>query len=240
MSTSRTVEPELLDMLAPDDPRAMRAHRDLQRVNAIMGQKAIWKGILRNEMPRERPPSVIVELGAGDGSLMSRLAPALAIRWPRVKVYLVDRHPAVAGMTLQDFASLGWQAEVVKADVMVWLNTMPAADIVLANLFLHHFSDPQLAGLLQQIAAKTEIFAACEPRRSSTALFGSRLLGLIGCGPVTRNDAVVSVRAGFSGMELSALWPDRNCWYLRECKAGLFTHTFLARRLSAATLSVAS
>lgn len=240
MSMARAVEPELLDMLAPDDPRAVRARRDLQRVNAFMGQMAIWKRILRNEISRERPPSVVVDLGAGDGSMMSRLAPVLATRWPRVRMYLVDRHPAVSGMTLQAFASLGWQAEVVEADVMDWFNTMPAADIVLANLFLHHFSESRLAGLFQQIAAKTEIFAACEPRRSSAALFGSRLLGLTGCGPVTRNDAVISVRAGFSGMELSALWPERDCWYLREGKAGLFTHTFLARHRSAAMPSVAS
>ena len=42
MSQLRIIEPELLDTLVPDDPRAQRARRDLQRVNFVMVQAAIW------------------------------------------------------------------------------------------------------------------------------------------------------------------------------------------------------
>jgi hypothetical protein len=57
------------------------------------------------------------------------------------------------------------------------------------------------------------------------------MLGLIGANAVTRHDAAVSVRAGFQGGELSALWPADPRWRLRECRAGLFSHLFLAQRL---------
>jgi hypothetical protein len=40
---------------------------------------------------------------------------------------------------------------------------------------------------------------------------------------------VLSVRAGFSGRELSALWP-KGDWLLEERHAGLFSHLFTARR----------
>ena len=38
---NRIVQPELLDELPPDDPRAMRSRRDLRRINAWMRNHAI-------------------------------------------------------------------------------------------------------------------------------------------------------------------------------------------------------
>ena len=230
MTAARLIEPELLDALTPDDPRAQRARRDLVRVNAVMGHMAIWQRIMRAGFPPGRSPSIIAELGAGDGTLLLRLARTWAAHWPQVKVYLVDRQPDVTDHTLNAFAELGWQAEVRAADVRDWIATTPPVDLILTNLFLHHFHDEHLSELLQRIARKTKVFAACEPRRSGVALAGSHLLGLIGCGPITRYDAVVSVRAGFSNNELTTLWPEKEGWHRREGSAGLFTHTFLARR----------
>jgi hypothetical protein len=38
------------------------------------------------------------------------------------------------------------------------------------------------------------------------------------------------VQAGFTGRELSALWPKSGQWELLERRAGLFSHLFIARR----------
>ena len=84
--------------------------------------------------------------------------------------------------------------------------------------------------LLEGIAARTRMFLCCEPRRSAFALAGSRLIGLLGAGPVTRQDAVSSVHAGFRARELSDLWPSPQDWVLDEYPAGLFSHCFLAVR----------
>jgi hypothetical protein len=229
MNLTRSIEPELLDSMKPNDPRAIRARHDLQRVNILMGHLSIWRRILHQVISPEQLPMNIVELGTGDGTLMLRLAYSLTTHWPNVKLYLVDRHPAINDKTLSNFATVGWQTEVVEADVMDWTVAMPRVDLIVANLFLHHLTDPELIELFRNITGKTTVFAACEPRRSSLALLGSHLLVLAACGPVTRYDAVVSVRAGFSGDELSALWPEKDYWQLYENKAGLFTHTFLAQ-----------
>ena len=103
-------------------------------------------------------------------------------------------------------------------------------DVMLANLFLHHFKDEPLRALLQLAADRTALFLACEPRRSPLALAASCMLGCIGCNAVTRCDAVASVHAGFEGAELSALWPTQNGWRLSERNAGMFSHCFVARR----------
>ena len=76
---------------------------------------------------------------------------------------------------------------------------------------------------------------ACEPRRSAFALAGCRFLWAIGCNDVSRHDAVTSVRAGFSGRELSALWPEGREWQLVEGEAWPFSHTFVAHRAAAAS-----
>jgi len=55
-------------------------------------------------------------------------------------------------------------------------------------------------------------------------------VGAVGANDVTRRDAVLSVRAGFSDRELSACWPDDSGWQLRETGARLFSHTFAAVR----------
>jgi hypothetical protein len=122
--------------------------------------------------------------------------------------------------------------DVVTADVFACIEGECAAsiDVVTANLFLHHFSAPDLARLFSRIAQLTRLFVGCEPRRSALALGGSRMLWAVGCNEVSRHDAVASVRAGFAGNELSALWPRDGRWQLAERPAGLFSHSFVALR----------
>ena len=102
--------------------------------------------------------------------------------------------------------------------------------MLVANLFLHHFSAPRLAELCNLAARHAQILVAIEPRRSTWALVFSHLVGLIGCNRVTRHDAPVSVRAGFHGGELSQSWSGDGEWSLEERAVGLFSHLFIARR----------
>jgi hypothetical protein len=117
------------------------------------------------------------------------------------------------------------------ADVFDWPQIDNPAEVVITNLFLHHFEDARLAGLLRLISERAKLFIAIEPRRACWPLFCSRLLWTIGCNDVTCHDAVASVRAGFADKGLSALWPDRKNWRLTERRAGLFSHLFIARRI---------
>ena len=207
MTMARVLEPEWLDELPHEDPRAMRSRRDLTRVNALMGNVAIVAG----ELGRSGRLRSIAEIGAGDGSFMRTVVRKLGLR--DVDLHLVDRQP------------LG----TVTADVFDWLAHGPRIDAIVANLFLHHFDDAALGRMLALVAQRTKVFVACEPRRSSFALGGARLLGLVGCNDVTRHDAVVSVRAGFAGHEITTLWPTASAWTLDERRRGLFSHAFVAR-----------
>ena len=231
LSLPRRVEPELLDELGADDPRAQRSRDDLRRIHRAMATLTVLKRAL-DSATSGTPPKTIVELGAGDGSLMRRLAQRRAARWPGVNVTLLDRLDLIAPRTLDALRNLGWTPSVVAMDVFDWLEKPDATrrDIVFANLFIHHFSAEPLARLLAGIEQRCRVFFCCEPRRALLALAGSHLIGLLGAGPVTRKDAVSSVHAGFRGRELSDLWPNKSAWVLREFPAGLFSHAFLAIR----------
>ncbi len=228
-SLPRRVEAELLDDLAAGDPTAQRSRDDLRRLHRAMGTLAIAVRAL-DVATRNAPPRNILELGAGDGSMMLRLAQRRAANWPGVKVTLLDRLDLVEPATLSGIRDAGWAVDVVAADVFEWLARLDIAhwDVILANLFMHHFSPAALDRLLTMIAARSRVFFCCEPRRSLLPLAASHLVGLLGAGPVTRVDAVLSVHAGFTGQELSARWPDQHAWRLREYRAGLFSHGFLA------------
>jgi hypothetical protein len=216
----RLLVPEILDHLPPDDPRAQRSRRDLARINAVMRQPAI----MARALAKSPPPRVIADLGSGDGRFMLSVACRLAKKWPCVQLLICDQQDIVTPQTRAAFEKLGWRCEVRRGDIF---QTLPQADIITANLFLHHFDDAALVRLLALAASRTRAFIACEPRRSRFALAGSHMVWALGANDVTRHDAVASVRAGFTNLELAALWPPGD-WRLHEHGVFPFTHVFSA------------
>ena len=248
MTMARVLEAEALDHLAEHDPVAQASRRDLRRIHRAMATRSILLRAFGRLQGLSRPagasaPLRVLELGAGDGSLMLGVAQALAARWPTVELTLLDRQSLVSDDTLAGYAATGWRATVQVADVIDWAAgriRSPADaggtarwDLIVANLFLHHFEGSPLAALLAAVGSRSNRFVACEPRRGWLALAGSHLVGALGANAVTRSDAVLSVRAGFRDHELSAAWPSRADWQIREHAVGPFSHCFTAERLGA-------
>lgn len=228
----RSLQAELLDELPANDPQAVGSRRDLRRINALMGNARLMARAVRAAAPLAAPRR-IVDLGAGDGAFLLRWVSRMPSLAPGSEVLLVDRQDAVDPGIMTALCARGFRPRRVQADGLDWLRAQPAeaGTWVLANLFLHHFTTENLRVLLGVVATKAELCCACEPRRNWWSLAASRMLGLIGANAVTRHDAAVSVRAGFQGGELSAFWPADSKWRLREHRAGLFSHLFLAQRM---------
>jgi SAM-dependent methyltransferase len=228
----RKVERELLDELLPSDHRAIVSRRDLQRVNGWLRHSSIMSRTLTGAFSGRSPRS-IVELGAGDGTNLLRLAKSIAYRWRPLRVVLVDQQLSLSSQTKAEFKALSWHLEFLEMDVFDWLQRpyMEHCDLTIANLFLHHFTEEHLRRLLWHVARQTGFFLTCEPRRATFSLCGAALLRVAGCNDVTRYDAKISVRAGFKKNELSELWPAGIGWQLTERHAGLFSHYFEAQRI---------
>jgi len=223
MPDFRIVEPELLDTLPATDSAAIRSRRDLVRINAIMGQHRMMAAALA-AAPADVP---LVDLGGGDGRFFLSVARRLKSE-PR-ELLIADRQTILQPATLEQFTKLGWRVRPLPGDIFETIPTIPAGAVITANLFLHHFENEALSRFLAMTAARAGLFIACEPRRSSFALFAAKQLRWIGANAVTRHDAVVSVRAGFNGRELTALWPQTG-WTCREGPRFAFTHMFVAHK----------
>jgi hypothetical protein len=227
----RRVEPELLDRLPADDPRAVRARRDLKRANALMLHDVILARTLRKYAP-DVASRMLVDLGSGDGTFMLRVARRLGPDWRNVHAILVDQRGVVSPETHAGFTALQWTAEPIAINVMEFFaQPRERVDVITANLFLHHLIDDDLRQLFAGAAAMTDVFIACELRRTRLVREIGRMQWMIGAGPVICEDAVVSARAAFLGNELSALWPNNKEWELFEYARWPMTHMFVARRV---------
>jgi hypothetical protein len=229
----RRLSRELLDDLPAEDPRAIRGRKDLRRLNALMRHAEMLTSALCSLSERESGQRQIVELGAGDGTLMLRVAEKLGFGWSGTTITLLDQRSVVQTETERSFRSLGWQVRSETAEVFDWLQRTASSrcEVVVCNLFLHHFSNHGLRKLLGFVAQRSRAIIALEPRRGRVPLFFSRFVGLIGCDGVTRHDAVASVRAGFAAQDLSTLWPEPQYWKIEERCARHTTHLFIARRI---------
>lgn len=228
---ARIVLPELLDALPTQDRRALRSRIDLRRLNQWMHHPQRMAGALSENL-NGAATRRLVELGAGDGHFLLSVARRLQRQWPDAEATLVDRLNAVDAEILNRFGGLGWRARVETAAATEWLQQSPPnkADAIIANLFLHHFQTGELEEMFQLAAGAAPVFIALEPRRAWPARLCGHLLWVIRCNSVTRHDAGVSIRAGFSGRELTAIWPDKTNWNLAERSVGMFSHLFVARR----------
>ncbi len=180
----RKLTPELLDHLPHADPRAQRSRRDLRCINFFMGNER-W---LISQLPHAMPS--VSEIGAGDGHLLSRIAkqhPSLAL-----KAYDLAPRPA----------SFPSSIEWIQGDVFSQLGSKDGG-VLLANLFLHHFTDQQLAELGRWMEP-FDCLLICEPWRALLPqLMGKFASPLIH--PITRHDMRVSIEAGFVPGEMAKL-----------------------------------
>ena len=227
----RRLEPEWLDELPADDPRALASRRDLIRINQAMRNAAILAEVLRSA-PTPGGSRCLVELGAGDGEFLLCVARRLGQSWRGTQATLVDLRDSVTIQSKRRFSDLGWSIRVAAEDIFAWFQNAEPQDsrLIVTNLVVHHFAAPELQRLFESAARCCIFFAAVEPRRSQFALIFSKLVRFIGGNVVTRHDAPASVRAGFSGNELSRLWPASDEWVLTENRAGPFSHLFTARK----------
>lgn len=196
----RVVKPEILDHLAADDPEAIRSRLDLRRINFLMGNERWVCRTIRNF--KKATSRGVVELGAGEGILSSKLARI----FPCARVTACDLAPRPAGL---DARVLWRQGDALSGEAPL------AGGVLVANLFLHHFEVESLRKL-GRICEKFEVVIFNEPARATLPhLLGGLMWPLIN--RVTRHDMHVSIRAGFSAGELpTLLGMDRGKWRFRE------------------------
>lgn len=192
----RLIEPEWLDSLDPGEPVAVKARSDLRLINVLMGNAGwIFRQVAAKPGPARRG---IVELGAGDGRLLGRLA-ALG---PATGCDLAPRPP-----------DLPREIDWLEGDLFSHGESLTGG-ILVANLVLHHFSSEDL-GRIGRIVERFDSLVFVEPHRSRRALVLSRLLSPF-VSQVTRHDMPASIHAGFVAGELAEAVGLSSSWNVTE------------------------
>ena len=211
----RVVEPELLDQLSPDDPRAIKCRRDLKRANTLMMHPFIMARTLRRHWSGDSP-RVLVDLESScDGISCCGRRSASHDKLRRN----VPRHPARSARRRERRNPRGLCSTELDG------RTDPGACAGFLQPASHRAVDtspPTCSCITFRIRSSRACWRRPSHRRScsppancsgpSSSGRSGDLQWPIGGGDVICYDGVASTRASFRGREICALWPRQSGW----------------------------
>jgi len=154
----RSLLPEKMDDLLVDESELRKNLEELEIVNRLLGgYHVVFDALGKINFPRKK--ITIFDLGSGGGDTLRAIA-----KWARekkmdVNLIGIDRNPVMtkyAEEKSKNFSNLHFKTMNVFDDELLDAK----ADVVMNNLFCHHFTDEQLVKLIQrmnQIASRAVI-----------------------------------------------------------------------------------
>ncbi len=210
--TQRSRELERIDSPESIPPERMAVVlRELRLVNRWLGgTRACLRTLapVLRELAGRRPDRTlqVADWGAGSGDL-----PAALAAWARrhgipLRVLALDFNLEACRCARRLLSAVPG-VEVAAADVFRPPFRRGSVDVVLFSAFLHHFSEEEIARLLEGFRAGGVAWAVINDlQRSRLAYWGIRLLtGVLSNSPEIRHDGPLSVRKGFRRAEWDRL-----------------------------------
>jgi ubiquinone/menaquinone biosynthesis C-methylase UbiE len=175
---------------------------DLWRINRWLGGVSASLRLLEDFFARAGAhPVRVLDVGAGDSRLAGYLQGELRRRGLRAEFTVLDRRPS----HLANGHKAGAPQPAV-ADALA----LPFADgsfnVVMCNLFFHHFSDQRAEQLLRGMAdVASEAVMINDLERHRLPYLFIRYAPWFARSPITRHDAPASVRQAYTLSELASL-----------------------------------
>lgn len=187
----RIILPELLDDSPPE--LAAPSLRDLVKINRYLGGYSTLRWML-GRIVKPQEAFSLLDVGAASGDMGAEVSKA----YPNARITALDyrrHHLAAAG------------GSKVIGDAFRLPFAPRSFDLVFCSLFLHHFTDEAVMGLLGEFGdlARRAVLAIDLERGPVAYHFVPRTRWLFGWDPITLHDAPASVRAGFKSEELRSL-----------------------------------
>lgn len=189
--STRSIQPELLDHLPPEEARPNLA--DLVRINRKFGGHSVIRKTLA-QVARDEQRFTLLDVGAASGDtarLIEELYPAASV------INLDCNSTNLETAPHPKLLANAFELPFRKASF----------DYVLCSLFLHHFSNDQVIGLLHSfyLLARRALLVCDLERHFLPYCFLRFTKPLLGWNDVTVHDGCISVRAGFHVHELQDL-----------------------------------
>jgi SAM-dependent methyltransferase len=190
----RATDPEGLDLGVPPD-EALRSLSDLRLVNRWLGNRARFvSAVLPYLRSSARPRLLDVGCGSGDVPVLLRRALGGRLAAVGADIKLLHLHAAPAELLR------------VVADVRALPFAPGSFDVVTASLFLHHFDQSALPGLLRSLftLARRALVVNDLRRARVPYVFGKVAFPLLFKSRVSVEDGLISIRSSFREDELRA------------------------------------
>jgi len=205
MLGARSSDPEIMDDAAQDFPAFSAALHDLERINRMSlayRPTLRWLDALARRTGTRRMS--VLDVGAGGGDMLARVAAWGARRGVRVDLAALDRSPHAAAHARVRHPGL--PVRWITADLFD-LDQEERFDAVICALFTHHLDDDTLVRFLRWMEARARLgwFISDlhrHPLPWATVWAGVRLLRM---DPMVVHDSTVSIARGFSRADWEGL-----------------------------------
>jgi SAM-dependent methyltransferase len=212
----RATEAESLDV-GVSEAEALRSLADLRLVNRWLGARRRLRRLVLPHLQASAHPRLL-DVGCGSGDVSADLVQAsprpvqavgLDLKWLHVR----QVPPAVLP---------------VAGDVRALPFPPRSFDVVLVSLFLHHFDDPDVPGVLRGLyaLARRALVVTDLERAQVPYLFGRAFFRLLFRSPVSANDGLLSIRRAFRREELLSAFASAGLGHARIVRA--FPYRLLA------------
>jgi 2-polyprenyl-3-methyl-5-hydroxy-6-metoxy-1,4-benzoquinol methylase len=216
---------ELMDDPSLDWREHARALASLRLLNIVSAAARPFWPVVRDvcaRANREGRPARVLDVATGSGDVVAGLARRCGRAGLRAEFIASDisdvaigtaeglwRHPESSTVRLT----------AVRADAL--RNDLPASDMAMCSLFLHHLANADATLVLRRMAEAAPVVAVSDLRRTALGLALAYVAPRVGSASrIVHVDAVRSVRAAFTPTELCSISADagltdatvRNVW----------------------------
>lgn len=224
----RSDAPEWMDDLSFPKAEINRALKDLRKVNRWLGGHRVSIHGLRPFLDRpQKPPVHVLDMGCGNGDFLRHLGKYCDRHKIPVALTGWDRNPnsVESGQDLGQRSGLNFECR----DVLSFPKLPDGEVIIVCNLFLHHFKNPQILEMFRSWRDMgCRAIVVNDLHRNPVAYYLFHVFGFIfRLSGMARHDGLISIQRGFTrrdfrsfnrdlGVEGSIrwMWAFRYLWVL--------------------------
>ena len=148
-SRIRSTLPEIMDQVDLSEKDVVNALNDIEKVNIYLGGYKVVLDAL-NQLKWDKSSFSILDIGSGGGDTLKAIAKWAIHKNVKVKLIGIDINPIMtkhAQLNCKDFPNISFET----CNVFDLDQLKHKTDIVLCNLFCHHFNDMDLVTLLKRM-----------------------------------------------------------------------------------------
>jgi SAM-dependent methyltransferase len=203
---------ELLDLESTPSGVKLQILHDVERLTRLFLLDRFWthrigKMIVEARRTRRGKPVRVLDVGAGGGGLLFRIADWARARRIPVELHGVDAAPEAVAIARRAAEEQGAKVRLERGDARDLGHESGSMDVVVSTFMLHHLPPGDAARVLAELDRVAAVnFFAFDLRRSLPALPALWAILRIGAFDApSRHDAIASLRRGYTVPEVEAL-----------------------------------